>query len=106
MYTFLDIQRLTFEDVTITQKRMKIIVKIRNFGQGALTHSLPMINRCCKILPHEVVKFEGTDYIPRINHCTLSEKTFFSEFVLKREPIMLLGCQDTWKAKNWTFRGM
>ena len=44
------------------------------------------------------------DTLPRIS-CDISVEDFVANYILKREPVMLTGCIDTWKAtKTWTMR--
>jgi hypothetical protein len=66
-------------------------------------HTLPELDRCCK-LNGKKVQFDGFDNIPRIS-CDLPEDEFVNKYLNKREPVMLVGCQDKWPAKDWTFNG-
>ena len=27
------------------------------------------------------------------------------KYILRREPVIMTGCGESWKAKNWTFEG-
>jgi hypothetical protein len=66
-------------------------------------HTWPTLDRCCKLHGKSVI-YDGIDNIPRIP-CDMSRGDFYKEYVGKREPVMLQGCQNDWKAKNWTMDG-
>ncbi len=63
----------------------------------------PEVNRCCKIPPPD---YEFSDYynLERID-CNISKEDFFHEYIRKRNPVFLRGCEETWRAKNWTIEG-
>ena len=66
-----------------------------------IRHSFPPIDRCCRS-NGKTIKFDGIDNMERIN-CNISPEVFQKEYVDKRKPVILTGCQEGWKAQNWTF---
>ena len=86
-----------------------IILKIRNIKNGAIVHSQEKINRCCKDANpkknfYKVLSTNWKDNIPRIS-CDTSKQLFWDEYVTKRSPVILRGCQENWPARYWTYRG-
>ena len=69
-----------------------------------IDHTLPKIDRCCKLNGGEV-KYDGIDNIQRID-CNISQKEFLEKYVNKREVVLMKGCQNEWKAKNWTIENL
>jgi hypothetical protein len=45
------------------------------------------------------------DEIERIP-CNMTKDQFLKKFVLRREPVMLTGCQEGWSATQWTLKGI
>ena len=88
-----------------------IILRIRNITRDQVTHSIPVINRCCKSSGwnHDVnqlnkeLKFK--DSISRIP-CNISKSSFLRDYVMKRNCVILSNCSDAWKARKWTFKGV
>ena len=68
-----------------------------------IDHTFPKIDRCCKLI--ENVKYNGIDDMERIN-CDISQDEFTETYVHKREAVMMVGCQDKWKAKHWTIENL
>lgn len=66
-----------------------------------IKHTLLPIDRCCQSNGKRI-KFDGIDDMERIQ-CNISTKDFQDEYVNKRKPVILTGCQESWKARNWTF---
>ena len=68
-----------------------------------ITHTFPKIDRCCKIneLNGRNIEYDGIDNLDRIT-CDISKTEFIEKYVHKSQPVMMVGCQDSWKAKNWT----
>ena len=82
-----------------------IIVKLKNKNSNdKIMHTLPKINRCCQIGATEKVQYDGIDNVMK-DSCDISEWEFIDKYVRRRNPVLLSGCQDTWAARNWTFRG-
>ena len=78
---------------------------ILNLGNSHnIHHTFPNIDRCCKLIEKNV-KFDGIDNMDRIN-CDMSQDEFTETYVHKREAVMMVGCQDKWKAKNWTIENL
>ena len=67
-------------------------------------HTFPKIDRCCKLNEGNVA-YDGIDNMERIK-CKISKNEFTQKYVNKREPIMMIGCQDEWKAKHWTIENL
>ena len=75
---------------------------IINLHLGSMIfHTFPEIDRCCK-LNGTKIKYDGIDNMSRIS-CDIPINEFIETFVEKREPVTMVGCQDQWKAKYWTF---
>ena len=74
-----------------------------------ITHSHRKLDRCCKSSGFDQdiqqLVFDSKDTIERIS-CDITKELFLKKYVMKREPVMLQGCQRKWKAKKWTFKGM
>ena len=67
-------------------------------------HTFPKIDRCCK-LDGGIVEYDGIDNMERIQ-CNMSKNEFTRKYVNKREAVMMIGCQDKWKAKHWTIENL
>lgn len=67
-------------------------------------HTLPKINQCC-VFNNKSLKYDGLNNLKRIN-CNISQEDFVRNYINKREMVMLTGCQDHWKAKNWTVHNL
>ena len=68
---------------------------------GSIHHTFPPIDRCCKA-NGRTIKYDNIDNVRRID-CNISKEEFKKEYIDKRKLVVLTGCQDEWKAKNWTF---
>ena len=79
-----------------------IILNIEDSSK--IYHSFPKIDRCCK-LNAKNVEYDGIDNMKRID-CNLSQKEFTEKYVNKRDAVMMVGCQEEWKAKNWTIENL
>jgi hypothetical protein len=44
------------------------------------------------------------DNVDKID-CSVEANYFFKKYIEKRKPVFLLGCQEKWRAKNWTIEG-
>ena len=77
-----------------------IILNIEDSISSKIYHTLPKIDRCCK-LNTQNIEYDGIDNMNRIN-CNLSREEFVKKYVNNRDAIMMIGCQEEWKAKNWT----
>ena len=49
--------------------------------------------------------FDRGDEIERIS-CDITKESFLREYVKKRRPVILKGCQKKWAARKWTFKGI
>ena len=73
-----------------------------NLGMlNKVKHSFPTINRCCKSHGRKI-EFDNIDNMKRIS-CDISKDEFKKDYADRRRSVILLGCQEDWKAKNWTF---
>jgi hypothetical protein len=70
---------------------------------GRIRHSWPNVDRCC-VAPKDEFDIQRFDDIEKIS-CKIDKDEFFRTFVENRKAVILLGCQDGWKAKNWTVEG-
>ena len=66
-----------------------------------IQHTFPTIDRCCKT-NGRMIKYDKIDNVQRI-HCNISKNEFKRDYTNKRKIVILTGCQEKWKAKNWTF---
>ena len=86
-----------------------IILKIRNIKDEMIIHSTKEINRCCKNQNARKSSIKESfssikDNIPRVS-CLMDKKRFWDSYIQKRIPVMMKGCQESWLAKKWTFKG-
>jgi hypothetical protein len=81
-----------------------ILIKLDPLLAHLISHSLPKIDRCCK-LNGEKVTYDGIDSFKRIS-CNIAEEDFTKEYINTRTAVMLEGCQEDWKAKEWTIDGL
>ena len=113
---FLECNEFEFSDMQLNHDGIHkasdiIILRIRNITRYQVTHSIPVINRCCKSSGwnHDVnqlnkdLKFK--DSISRIP-CNISKSSFLKDYVMKRNCVILSNCSDAWKARKWTFKGV
>ena len=85
-----------------------LIIRIRNVPNGQIAHTLPKLDRCCKLdetASSEPLHFTGKDDIKRIS-CDIDKREFLREYVKKRRAVILEGCQEKWPARKWTFKGI
>ena len=104
-YKHLDFKDIAFKSEVNQYVTGNIIVKIESTGAHKITHTLPKINRCCKIDALEYAIFDSKDKIPR-DKCSISKAAFHEKYVERREPVLLMGCHRDWLASNWTLRGI
>ena len=78
---------------------------------GTIQHTFSPVDRCCKNIPNMNddkflwdMALKYGDTIPRIS-CDISKEEFYEKYVQKREAVLMSGCQDNWKAKDWTIKG-
>ena len=95
--------KIDFTDMITSTNPSDIVILNLNLNQ-MIDHTLPKIDRCCK-LKGEEIQYDGIDNIQRID-CNISQKEFFEEYVYKRDVVMLKGCQNEWMAKNWTIENL
>ena len=108
-HEFIDFSKLKFSlgSENVNKINDVIIIRIRKVMGGSIVHKLPSLNRCCKLANDmsDDLTFSGIDEVPRIP-CNIKKKTFLQEYVKKRKPVILVGCQERWAATNWTFKGI
>ena len=66
-----------------------------------IKHRFPTVDRCCKSRGQKI-RFDNIDNMERIS-CDISKDEFKRDYADRRKSVILLGCQNNWKAKNWTF---
>ena len=84
-----------------------LIIRVRNVPNGQIAHTLPKLDRCCKLdetASSEPLHFTGKDGIKRIS-CDIDKREFLREYVKQRRVVILEGCQEEWPARYWTFKG-
>ena len=75
---------------------------IINLGlPNQIKHRFPVVDRCCKS-KEQTITYDNIDNMERIS-CNISKDEFKSDYANRRKSVILLGCQEEWKAKNWTF---
>ena len=77
----------------------KLVIKLKLTDRIYDFH--PKTNRCCKFNGRKL-KYDNIDNMERVS-CNISRKIFHKKFVSKRKAVLLTGCQNGWKAKDWTF---
>ena len=107
-----EFQQIDFANITFHKNESSncIVLKIRNTKPKKIYHTRRVVNRCCKKSNHEKASFGDyssfiKDSIPRIS-CDTDKQFFFDNYIKKRVPVMMIGCQEGWPAKQWTFNGM
>ena len=95
--------KIDFADFKPTNKSDDtIIINLENSHN--IYHTFPKIDRCCK-MNGKRIKYDGIDNMERIK-CDMPQNEFTEKYVNKREAIMMTGCQEKWKAKNWTIENL
>ena len=95
--------KIDFSDFkTSNHPNDKIMINLQL--KNKISHTFPMIDRCCK--PNgKTLKFDGVDNMDRI-FCNITKEDFKKDYIDRRKPVILLGCQENWKAKHWSFKGL
>ena len=91
--------KIDFADIVSSSDPTDVVILNLNLNQ-MIHHTFPKIDQCCKLNGGKV-KYDGIDNIKRID-CNMSQKEFFEKYINEREPVMMKGCQNEWKAGNWT----
>ena len=94
--------KIDFGDL-ILSKNLDESILLNIKKSDMITHTFPNIDRCCKVneLNGRNIEYDGIDNLDRIR-CDISKNEFLEKYVRKSQPVMMLGCQDGWKAKNWS----
>ena len=92
--------QIDFADFEHTENKHNSVVLNLHFP-SKIFHSFPPIDRCCKS-NGKSSEFDRIDNMQRIS-CDITKDIFKREYVEKRKPVLLTGCQENWQAKNWTF---
>ena len=95
--TFSKIDFDDLESADIKKDGLIINLKLKH----KVRHTFLPIDRCCRRNGRKL-SYNNFDNIMRIP-CNLSANDFLHDYVESREPVILMGCQEGWKAKNWTF---
>ena len=106
VFKTLDFQNL---EKTDTATNSEIYINLNSkFDQ--IRHTWPQVDRCCVAPPNDFdittfdVQRSTFDNIEKID-CSVDANDFFRTYVEKRKPVFLRGCQEKWRAKNWTIEG-
>lgn len=97
--------RIDFSDLEISDNSYdKIVINLQL--KSRIHHTLPLIDRCCKS-EGMILKYNNinTNNMERIS-CDMSKSEFKKEYIDKRRVVMLTGCQEEWKARNWTISSL
>ena len=95
--------KIDFTDMITSTNPSDIVILNLNLNQ-MIDHTLPKIDRCCK-LNSEEIHYDGNDNIQRID-CNMSQKEFLEKYINKREAVVMKGCQNEWMARNWTIENL
>ena len=96
--------KIDFADiVTSTNPADDVVILNLNLNH-LISHTLPKIDRCCKLNGGEV-KYDGIDNIQRID-CNIPKNEFLEKYVNGREAVLMKGCQNEWMARNWTIENL
>ena len=95
--------KIDFSDFVLSEDPEDFILLNLNLS-SKIQHTFPTIDRCCKFTGKQV-EYDGIDNMERIS-CKMSKEEFSKEYINKRIPVLMTGCQNNWKAKNWTFENL
>ena len=95
--------KIDFTDMITSTNPSDIVILNLNLNQ-MIDHTLPKIDRCCKLNGGEV-KYDGIDNIQRID-CNIPKNEFLEKYVNGREAVLMKGCQNEWMARNWTIENL
>ena len=108
-HNYIDFSKLNlFAHEKLSLQNNKLLLPIRNNQKGRIVQGNRSVDRCCKSAKpagfDSTLRFSGKDEIPRIS-CDIEKTIFFRDYIQKRKPVMLKGCQKKWPARKWTFEG-
>ena len=107
-YRTIDFSKIQIHKDEFNSSSTVILLRTRNVKRGKITHPHDQIDRCCRSSGWEEdvhqLRFGGNDNIGRIP-CDISKTSFLRDYVMKRKSVILNNCADTWKAKDWNFKG-
>ena len=98
--TFSKVDFYDFKSSSNPDDKIMINLQMKN----KIYHTFPKIDRCCKPKGN-ILKFDGIDNMDRI-FCNITKANFKKDYIDRRKPVVLLGCQEDWKAKHWSFKGL
>ena len=96
---------IRFKEDHVNQTNSIIAIRIKDIKNGSISHTPISINRCCRAFMIKPNISSIKDEIPRAP-CNMSKEEFYLKYVLKRKPVMLRGCQKSWRARKWTLEGI
>ena len=98
--------KIDFADLIVSKNSDDTIV-LNIEKTDMITHTFPKIDRCCKVneLNGRNIEYDGIDNLDRIK-CDISKNDFIEKYVNKRQSVMMVGCQESWKAKHWTIENL
>ena len=94
---------IDFADFQTTNNKSDFIIINLNLKRK-IKHTIPPLDRCCKH-KRKTLRYDHIDNIARIS-CDIPKADFKEQYIDKRFPVLLIGCQDDWKARNWTFHNL
>ena len=95
--------KIDFADFNHSNDSEDVLIMNLNLNH-MIDHTFPKIDRCCRLNGRKI-KYDNFDNMERIE-CNMSQREFTKKFVNKREAVMMKGCQNEWKAKNWTIENL
>ena len=87
------------------QTKSIIVIRIKDNNKGSISHTPISIDRCCRTFVVELDVSSFKDEIPR-DSCNITKEDFNVKYVRKRKSVILRGCQKSWSARKWTFKGI
>ena len=96
--------KIDFIDIVSSTNPADIIILNLNLNH-MIDHTLPKIDRCCKLNDDLEVKYDGIDNIQRID-CNIPKNEFLEKYVNGREAVLMKGCENEWMARNWTIENL
>ena len=101
----INFSKIRFKEDHLNQTNSIIAIRIKDNKNGSISHTPISIDRCCRTFMVKPNISSIKDEIPRAP-CNMSKEDFYLKYVLKRKPVMLQGCQKSWRARKWTLEGI
>ena len=100
----INFSKIRFKEGHLNQTNRVILIRIRDNKKGSISHTPISIDRCCRPFMVEPNILSIKDEIPRAP-CNMTKEDFILKYVRKRLTVIFRGCQNSWRARKWTFEG-